>query len=64
MMTAGMIGDYSSIIFEVHVDTVFAVPWLPLPHDDGGHDLLSEVRFSLTVMAGMTFFLRSSFSSW
>ena len=45
MMTAGMIGDYSSIIFKVHVDAAFATPWLSLPHDDGGHDLLSEVRF-------------------
>ena len=63
MMTAGMIGDYSSIIFKVHVDAVFAMPWLPLPHDDGGHDLLSEVRFPLTVTAGMTFFLRLGFSS-
>ena len=64
MMTAGMIGNYSCIIFEVHVDAVFAAPWLPLPHDDGKHDLLSEVRFPLTVTASMTFFLRSGFSSW
>jgi len=37
----------SSIIFEVHVDSVLAAPQLALADDDGWHDLLPEVGLTL-----------------
>ena len=51
------ISNYSSIIFEVHVDAVFFAPWLPLPHNDGGHDLLPEIGLPLL----SDFFFQSPF---
>lgn len=35
------------LTFEVHEDTVLSAPWLALPDDDRGHDLLPEVGLPL-----------------
>lgn len=41
-------GTYdTSIVLEVEVDAIGSPPRLALADDDGGHDLLSELRLSL-----------------
>ncbi|RAH40310.1 uncharacterized protein BO95DRAFT_457487 [Aspergillus brunneoviolaceus CBS 621.78] len=37
----------TSVVLEVEVDTISAAPGLALADDDGGHDLLTELRLSL-----------------
>ena len=41
------LGKPARVTFEVHVDSVLAAPRLALADDDGGHDLLPEVRLTL-----------------
>ena len=39
--------DDASVILEVEEGTIFSSECLPLPDDDSGHHLLTELRFTL-----------------
>lgn len=32
--------------FKIHIDTILSTPWLALPNNDSGHDLLPEIGLS------------------
>lgn len=38
---------HTSVILEVQENTICSLPWLGLADNDGGHDLLSQLRLSL-----------------
>src|SRR5574337_356975 len=40
------IDDNTSIIFEIHEDTILSAPWLALPNNNSRQDLLPEIRLA------------------